>query len=539
MTRTIDTSKSVSMDVPGVFFIDKEAEPACPICLEIIGNEKDSAVLACGHKYHSSCLFASAVNGNNNCALCRVQVGTKPESRPKLTRPLASIFVQNEFNQIGLGRVMTNFCKNIGPKALAEWRSMSSEERLESCDQIISIFAQFGVRINRQISNWINEGDERLNIPEEAQIEPFTIPLWSFTDSYACNHDENEGNEGDEEDNDDNSFGGEYDDMPPLVDEEDNIWPYHFRPDAVSSVITAQRMIRGFIARQNYNSSYMRMERYKLWIHQLEIWGCAIHQTTMTIQKTWRSYLIRNRFNIARNIGNIYYPRVMNVLEGADRFLMVSGFQLFVRGDISYDEYSIRCSDSIFNQNNITDVSSIQQLDDSLLEHQIETDSIFNQNNITDVSSTQQLEASFFEHRIKIQKGCLKIQAVWRGYRERKIIQLDNNIIIPPISEISNNDEILDMSWDDPVADLNSLFNFENFIETSSLPESIVERLSNNEHLSNYNYLMSLEIDDIIWPPGGSGIRPLFTREEANQIFGEIIRHIANYGWSEIYEQLD
>ena len=64
------------------------------------------------------------------------------------------------------------------------------------------------------------------------------------------------------------------------------------------------------------------------------------------------------------------------------------------------------------------------------------------------------------------------------------------------------------------------------FIEKYDL-QNFQTRLLGNEHLSNLDNLLSSEIEDIMWPSAGPGHRPLFTTQEAEQIFGGILRYNA------------
>ena len=56
----------------------------------------------------------------------------------------------------------------------------------------------------------------------------------------------------------------------------------------------------------------------------------------------------------------------------------------------------------------------------------------------------------------------------------------------------------------------------------------IIERIQGNDWL--YYNLADATIEEIIWPNEdfSSGIRPLFTQEQAEAIFGEILRYNAN-----------
>ena len=56
-------------------------------------------------------------------------------------------------------------------------------------------------------------------------------------------------------------------------------------------------------------------------------------------------------------------------------------------------------------------------------------------------------------------------------------------------------------------------------------PNYFIERIQGNEWL--YHHLADVSIEEIMWPIGGSAIRPLFTQEQAELIFGEILRYHA------------
>ena len=531
MTASTNASKNISMDVPGVFFIDKEGDRTCPICLDSIQQNNNSSILSCGHSYHSSCLFASAVNGINSCALCRKTVGNKPESRPNLTPPLSRIFIQNEFNQMGLGKIMDNFCKNISPETTRAWSSMSSEERLEKSGELIHIISQFGLRMNRQIANWINEGDERMYIPEEAPIEPFTFPQWSFSTTNITNDTLNY-------DSDD----GEYDDMPALIsDDMNNEYNYYLEMEIKAIII--QKIFRGVIARNKYNSPKMLLLRYKYWIKIKcdEVLQPLFEENNVhnyldyakRIQKIWRGRNIRIRFNIAKEMDDNYI-KTMNSNSTLSYYRSLMGFNFiqFVNGDMTYDKYRI------YHSNVIS-----MNLPDSFNSFQV--------NPFTDARSLI-VRMAFF--RLLIERATI-IQSAWRGYSIRNIKNLQNTLSstdnnnISLISDISSNgwdidsntfdNTVFNMSWNDINADLQNYSNLNTFINNTDLSQDIVNRLRNSDFLMDYNNLMSCQIEDIMWPQGGSGSRPLFSRQEAELIFGEIIQHMANQAWPEIYEQLD
>jgi hypothetical protein len=53
-------------------------------------------------------------------------------------------------------------------------------------------------------------------------------------------------------------------------------------------------------------------------------------------------------------------------------------------------------------------------------------------------------------------------------------------------------------------------------------------RIMANEELKYLTELLNADIDSIMWPSGGPGHRPLFTREEAEDIFGGILRYFGD-----------
>ena len=53
----------------------------CPVCLDIIEEDKDTAVTPCGHRFHLTCLYKSFTNGTAQCPLCRGHI-IEPEEAP-------------------------------------------------------------------------------------------------------------------------------------------------------------------------------------------------------------------------------------------------------------------------------------------------------------------------------------------------------------------------------------------------------------------------------------------------------------------------
>ena len=65
-------------------------------------------------------------------------------------------------------------------------------------EPIISLMLSFGRRLGKQVHRWIEEGNERMVIPDEFQEDHFRIPLSAYQDDH------------------------DYDDMPPLMDPEED-----------------------------------------------------------------------------------------------------------------------------------------------------------------------------------------------------------------------------------------------------------------------------------------------------------------------------
>ena len=69
------------------------------------------------------------------------------------------------------------------------------------------------------------------------------------------------------------------------------------------------------------------------------------------------------------------------------------------------------------------------------------------------------------------------------------------------------------------------------FIEKYNLQE-YEERIFGHPIYRTVDLLISRDIDELMWPSGWSGRRPYFTIEEANEIFGAILRY-----HSEVYDE--
>ncbi len=207
MSCDIPNKTKMCCDIPNknLYFVDKEPMKECAICMELI-KDKDRTILKCGHEFHASCMIENVVSSNNTCPLCREKVGKKPESRPKFTSGLMRIFIQNEFNSLKVSPYMSAFMDKMGKKDL--WKKASLEERALMSEEFIYMLSMFGMRLGGQVHNWIEEGDARMEAPEDMEEEIFTLPMSSYVDVGPPGAEE----EKDEYDESDDP------DMPELVD---------------------------------------------------------------------------------------------------------------------------------------------------------------------------------------------------------------------------------------------------------------------------------------------------------------------------------
>jgi hypothetical protein len=214
-----------------LYFVDKEPAKECAICMDLIG-EKDRTVLKCGHEFHASCMITNVVSANNTCPFCREEVGKKPEARPKFTRSLMRLFVQNEFNSIVMSRVLEgifNSSAMLMNNDVNVWNNISSDQRIEMSQELIELLVTFGIRLGRQVNTWIEEGDGRMEVPDEMEDEPFSIPVSAYSDRGMDGVDEEK-----DYDNDDIYEDDDMDpDMPPLeepLEEGEELEPINLRP---------------------------------------------------------------------------------------------------------------------------------------------------------------------------------------------------------------------------------------------------------------------------------------------------------------------
>ena len=194
-----------------LYFVDKKPAKECAICMDLIG-EKDCTVLKCGHEFHASCMITNVVSANNTCPLCRVEVGKKPEARPKFSRSLMRLFVQNEFNSIVLSRVLGGIFESnaeLMNNNVSMWRDVPTDMRVDMSHELIDLMVTFGMRLGAQVDTWIEEGDERLEVPDEMEDEPFSVPVSAYSDCGPDGADEEKDYDNDEDDD-------TYSEMPPL-----------------------------------------------------------------------------------------------------------------------------------------------------------------------------------------------------------------------------------------------------------------------------------------------------------------------------------
>ena len=231
-------------DIPDeeLYFVDKEPAKECAICMEIIG-EKDRTVLKCGHEFHASCMIENVVSSNNTCPLCRENVGKKPEARPKFTSSLMRIFIQNEFNSIKLAPVLRGLMERVGEEK--DWKNISLEDRALMSDDLVDVLATFGIRLGKQVYRWIEEGEQRMEVPDEMDHEPYSIPLSSYSDIGLGGAEEEKDNEEDSDDETDP-------DMPELEDiqEEDE----ELEPINLTAIFDEEE--------EEWDDEYTRMEDF-------------------------------------------------------------------------------------------------------------------------------------------------------------------------------------------------------------------------------------------------------------------------------------
>lgn len=93
---------------------------------------------------------------------------------------------------------------------------------------------------------------------------------------------------------------------------------------------------------------------------------------------------------------------------------------------------------------------------------------------------------------------------LWIEQGEQRINYIPENTI----NHISNND-------------------LDRFLEENQLTQ-FRNRIINNIHLSNYDNLISAEINTFMYPPGYTNREPYFNRDEAESLMGGVINHFSS-----------
>jgi hypothetical protein len=377
---------------------------------------------------------------------------------------------------------MNSFCENLTPEAKEKWMLMGTDEKLNACGELIDTFRIFGMRMCRQIYTWINEGDSRMHIPEEAIMDPLAFPSWSFgvysaEESVHENNNEtdneSDGWEDEDEDDDDavnnDDESGEYVDMPALIDDEivpvrlsfddddDPRFRIYYR-EQFKAMVNIQRMMRGCLERRKY-----KFLLYKKWIseHRLFEHGIMLFKIRK-IQTAWRGYI-----------------------DNQMRKHQQGSFQAATEIQRTWRGYRCRTSQ------NLNDINAIRS---------------------ASISITLQ-------------------QSINRAMTNINIIPPNSTDNLTTIEALENNINNEYHAWDNYL-EINS------FLHNSGLPDSITRRIMNNAFLSNYENLMDCSIDDLMWPAGGSGTHSMFTQNEANDIFLAIMRSRTHDGWG-VFETVD
>ncbi len=262
MSRIFKIKKKALKDIPDeeLYFVDKEPAKECAICMELIG-EKDRTVLKCGHEFHASCMIENVVSSNNTCPLCRENVGKKPEGRPKFTSGLMRIFIQNEFNSIKFAPVLRGIIERAGEDK--DWKDLSLEDRALMSDDLVDMLARFGITLGKQVYRWIEEGEERMEVPDEMEHEPYSIPLSAYSDVGLGGAEEVKDNEEDYSDDETDP------DMPELEDiqEEDE----ELEPINLTAIFDEEEeeWVREFTRMEDFLNNFVENENRESWSQRI------------------------------------------------------------------------------------------------------------------------------------------------------------------------------------------------------------------------------------------------------------------------------
>ena len=164
----------------------------CVICMEKI-QSNDRAKLPCGHEYHTTCLMKNVVKSNNTCPLCRVVYTEKPEIIPDLNSTMIHYFVHKEINTyINSGN--EEVLINILGECNVSWDSLSYSRRFNIYNHLVNLLIQNGENIGNYISEWLKDGEQRLNLMERDNID-----FYPDLHRYLRDRNSNENNEEEEE----------------------------------------------------------------------------------------------------------------------------------------------------------------------------------------------------------------------------------------------------------------------------------------------------------------------------------------------------
>lgn len=188
-----------NMSNEDLFFVDKEPMTECTICMEMI-NDTDKTVLKCGHKFHASCMFSSVIANNNNCPLCRTNICEKTNIAPQMTGSLMRLFIQDEFNHINVSNCLQEVFESTKKMCNHKnWDDVDFEQRSMMSAQLMKLLVSFGMNLGTKVDAWIQQGNERMSIPEDYNMEPLQVPQHAYMNQYdddisivPINNDEND-----------------------------------------------------------------------------------------------------------------------------------------------------------------------------------------------------------------------------------------------------------------------------------------------------------------------------------------------------------
>lgn len=141
----------------------------CVICMEEI-KEKNCATLNCNHTFHATCLMKNVVKANNSCPLCREEYVDKPDKIPDLNNTMIRHFVNNSIIEYIRSENQTDF-------------DISFSSKHELYRHILRIILKYGTKLSTNISEWISEGNPRLELMENTNLR-LPVDLESYIQNY-------------------------------------------------------------------------------------------------------------------------------------------------------------------------------------------------------------------------------------------------------------------------------------------------------------------------------------------------------------------